>query len=191
MELEELVIPRMIDGLEVEQLGWTTPLGVPNFTKHNFGDGKATKTFISPKIRFSICGEMITTPKNMIMDDRPFITLFSRGMYKAISNRLYVPAHTLKEYNDSSYLSRKFYAANVSYFSNRYPPSDKYYYYHWIDDIEIGETIKTIPPDPIRAGYAFGGWYTEYDCINEWDFNTPKTSEPINLFAKWIKDIGN
>ncbi|MDR3185859.1 MAG: hypothetical protein LBU04_03485, partial [Christensenellaceae bacterium] len=27
MELEELVIPRMIDGLEVEQLGWTTPLG--------------------------------------------------------------------------------------------------------------------------------------------------------------------
>ena len=46
------------------------------------------------------------------------------------------------------------------------------YGYYWIDDVEDGERIEIIPPEPKREGYTFGGWYCEPECITEWDFNT-------------------
>jgi hypothetical protein len=58
--------------------------------------------------------------------------------------------------------------ANVSYFYNYdNAPNDNYF---WIDDYEYGEKIDFIPPEPTRAGYTFGGWYKESECINKWDF---------------------
>ena len=59
-------------------------------------------------------------------------------------------------------------------------------------------TITTIPPDPTREGYTFGGWYKEPECINKWDFDTDTLPELIldennnivfqetALYAKWI-----
>ena len=58
--------------------------------------------------------------------------------------------------------------------------------YYWIDDIDDGEKIEIIPPDPEREGYVFSGWYCEPECENEWDFNTEihkpvlKSGEPYN-----------
>ena len=58
--------------------------------------------------------------------------------------------------------------ANVSYFYNYdNAPNDNYY---WIDDYDYGEKIDVIPPVPTRAGYTFGGWYKESECINKWNF---------------------
>ncbi|MBR0104953.1 MAG: InlB B-repeat-containing protein, partial [Firmicutes bacterium] len=48
-----------------------------------------------------------------------------------------------------------------------------------------GDTI-TPPADPEYEGYIFGGWYTEPECDNPFDFDTPIT-ETITLYAKWIK----
>lgn len=88
--------------------------------------------------------------------------------------------------------------ANVSYFLNYENAENDGY--HWIDDFDYGTKITYIPDDPIREGYAFGGWYKEPECINEWDFETdtlPKAimeegaEEPVyqetKLFAKWIR----
>ena len=40
------------------------------------------------------------------------------------------------------------------------------------------------PADPYLFGYEFGGWYTEKECTNKFNFNTPIT-ENITLYAKW------
>lgn len=63
--------------------------------------------------------------------------------------------------------------ANVSYIYNyEEAPNDGYY---WVDDYDNG-LIEYIPPEPTREGYTFDGWYKEAECINEWDFNSDKTS---------------
>ncbi|MBE6753581.1 MAG: VWA domain-containing protein [Ruminococcaceae bacterium] len=42
----------------------------------------------------------------------------------------------------------------------------------------------TEPADPTREGYTFEGWYTEAECVNEFDFAT-KITKKITLYAKW------
>lgn len=49
----------------------------------------------------------------------------------------------------------------------------------------VGHTaIK--PDNPTKAGYTFGGWYTDADCTdgNKWDFSTEVTYD-MTLYAKW------
>ena len=45
-------------------------------------------------------------------------------------------------------------------------------------------SMVTRPSAPIKIGYDFIGWYTEPECINEYNFNTPVTSS-FTLYAKW------
>ena len=42
----------------------------------------------------------------------------------------------------------------------------------------------TKPADPTRAGYTFGGWYTEETCTNPYGFATP-VKNVLTLYAKW------
>lgn len=42
----------------------------------------------------------------------------------------------------------------------------------------------TKPADPTRAGYTFGGWYTEKTCTNPYEFTTP-VQNALTLYAKW------
>lgn len=88
-------------------------------------------------------------------------------------------------------LSKKNYSgsllkANLSYRLNY---GENHYYY--IDYYENGEKILYIPPEPQRDGYSFGGWFKEFDCINEWDFATDilqftEEVQDMKLYAKWI-----
>ena len=49
--------------------------------------------------------------------------------------------------------------------------------------VEVGKTADE--PENITAkGYIFGGWYTDRNCTNSFDFDTPIT-EDITLYAKW------
>ncbi|MBR0403910.1 MAG: InlB B-repeat-containing protein [Eggerthellaceae bacterium] len=52
-------------------------------------------------------------------------------------------------------------------------------------EVEDGEKAKR-PSDPTADGYTFGGWYTDKDCKNAYDFSTPVTSD-VTLYAKWTK----
>ena len=41
------------------------------------------------------------------------------------------------------------------------------------------------PANPTNTGaIAFAGWYTEVECLNEYNFDTPVT-KPFTLYAKW------
>lgn len=45
------------------------------------------------------------------------------------------------------------------------------------------------PTPPARAGYTFGGWYTEPALTNPYDFSTPVTNN-ITLYARWVAGPG-
>lgn len=87
--------------------------------------------------------------------------------------------------------------ANTSYLFNYEDcPNDGYFF---INDFECGKTIENAPYEPLRAGYTFGGWYKESECINAWNFETdtlPQAQynedgqelyQETKLYAKWIK----
>jgi len=53
--------------------------------------------------------------------------------------------------------------------------------------IVVKDGLVTFPAVPYAGGYDFRGWYTEADCINRYDFNTPVTAD-LDLYANWKKD---
>ena len=44
------------------------------------------------------------------------------------------------------------------------------------------------PGIPMRAGYAFEGWYTSEYYYTEWDFDNDTVYRDMTLFAKWSQD---
>ena len=48
-------------------------------------------------------------------------------------------------------------------------------------DSTLGSLIK--PQDPTREGYTFKGWYTEPECINEWDFE----NDEVTKYSEYIE----
>lgn len=50
--------------------------------------------------------------------------------------------------------------------------------------VASGASVK-VPQDPAATGYEFGGWFTERNCENAYDFGAT-VKEPLTLYAKWI-----
>lgn len=46
-------------------------------------------------------------------------------------------------------------------------------------------TLISVPAVPKKAGYTFGGWYTDSSFATRWDFNVDKVIANTTLFAKW------
>lgn len=47
------------------------------------------------------------------------------------------------------------------------------------------------PVDPIRPGFAFEGWYKDYQHTEAWDFDVDKVDTSIVLYAKWDSALFN
>ena len=55
--------------------------------------------------------------------------------------------------------------------------------------LEGGKVSK--PADPIRAGYDFGGWFTDSGTfLKEWNFATDVVTQDTTLVAKWTEKTG-
>ena len=50
--------------------------------------------------------------------------------------------------------------------------------------VEKGERLKE-PQKPTRKGYTFGGWFSDQELRQVWDFAEPISSD-ITLYAKWV-----
>ena len=58
-----------------------------------------------------------------------------------------------------------------------------------MDPVEVKKGEKVAKPkDPVNGDNIFVGWFTDEDCKNEYDFNTPVIKD-IVLYAKW-KEAG-
>lgn len=58
--------------------------------------------------------------------------------------------------------------------------------YAWIDYLEPGDKIMTLPPVPERKGYEFTGWYVDSQCTTSADFESiVKADDDIKLYAGW------
>ena len=61
----------------------------------------------------------------------------------------------------------------------------------FVDDLDEGERIGYIPPDPVREGYKFTGWFTDKECAKSFDLNGyayDPADGNISLYAGWIID---
>lgn len=47
-----------------------------------------------------------------------------------------------------------------------------------------GEAIQTVPANPVREGWSFGGWYADEALTVPWNFTYP-TYNGLKLYAKW------
>ncbi|MDR0451481.1 MAG: InlB B-repeat-containing protein, partial [Treponema sp.] len=54
------------------------------------------------------------------------------------------------------------------------------------DQAVAGNGKATEPAAMTRAGYTFGGWYTEAAFATRWNFATNTVSGDITLYAKWL-----
>lgn len=50
--------------------------------------------------------------------------------------------------------------------------------------LRYGDTV-TVPEDPVRENYTFGGWYADPECTEEFDFSA-SVSAPVTVFAYWL-----
>ncbi len=79
-------------------------------------------------------------------------------------------------------------AANVAYFFNYSDAQNEGYFF--VDLIDEPGKLTRPPYNPSRAGYTFSGWYTEPECINEWNFDNVLDEIPgeFGLYAKWVEN---
>ncbi len=55
-------------------------------------------------------------------------------------------------------------------------------------DVLEGIQVNTDHADPVRAGYTFGGWFTDEDCTEEYKFGKDALTGDLDLYAKWVPE---
>ncbi|MDR0752357.1 MAG: InlB B-repeat-containing protein [Christensenellaceae bacterium] len=176
MQLEEVVIPTWGPSDKSSVIGYYPG----RILEYNFNKGNALKYFISDRTQFSEISNLINAN---VMLFSAFPDASKVRQYLALSGNVYVPEIAFNEY--LTYFPSMQHPANVSFLYNYGSAPNKGYY--WIDNLDDGQTIKTMPPSPLRTGYVFAGWYSDSTLKTKWDATAPKTYDTLNIYAKWIK----
>jgi hypothetical protein len=174
LDQEELIIPAQINGLTVDELGY------PGFirTRSNMSESKARKLFLPGGLYVSNHDKLFLCLEKVILNTD--ITYFAPYNFRSVP--IHVPSYCADDFFKSKWSYTR--AANVTFYLN----SRSYTDVHWIDDIELGDKILTVP-QPIEVGKTFMGWFTEKECENEWEFeNDIMMAYHLELYAKWIKN---
>ena len=159
-EQEELIIPTEINEVRVRSIGYR--FGNTNY----WGGGQFTKLFLPEGVQINRADLLVGYKAKII-----FLSIAPN--FECPKNRSlgggggYAPALYLENYIDENYSMIR--PANISFMNNYDEMVNGGY--HWIDDVDEGDIIKTIPPEPERGGYTFVGWFLEEEGITEWDFD--------------------
>ncbi len=54
------------------------------------------------------------------------------------------------------------------------------------ESLAYADAVISEPVQPVRAGYAFAGWYADATLNSEWDFDNDTVQESRSLYAKWL-----
>ena len=108
-----------------------------------------------------------------------------------------IPKTLYNRCSESKIEEKRLMPANISYFFNYdESPNENYFFVDLLE--ETGKLTKP-PYDPKREGYTFGGWYTEAECVNPFNFEEDSVTinfdeegnriyEEFCLYAKWDKE---
>ena len=193
-----IFVPQKINGYTVKKLGFTSGLGFGGngYLTTYVPDSYTLKRYYCPNTVEAIGERYMYMAQNL----KVFYcgTVVNLGELNAspemYSMEYYVPEEMYSQFYAVIYdtCQNALYKANVAYLLN-YETDNKYYY---VDNYEYGSLIEYIPPVPERKGYEFNGWYTEEECINEWNYvqsTLPVLNEgqefiETKLYAKWTKN---
>ena len=179
--LEEVVIPREIEGIPVYYIGKLVERpGAYEGEYYSLYCPNLKKVFIYDNI-ISIAGSGFqSSQKVKLMCCSPDSRTFSKK-YSGVSE-IYIYK---SKYENMGVIPTDLLIGNVE-FMNNYSDEVNGGYYR-LDNVESEEKISE-PPKPEREGHEFMGWYTEPECINAWDFDiSPEIEEDtqFRLYAKW------
>jgi len=196
---QELVIPTKLENKSVQKLG----LGLN--ASDRFSSEKLRKIFwsgnqnLGKKRIVADCLELDTivfTSVNFYdyqqFFTKKYIDFFKPSYHQPLRNMRFIVADNIQSkllsIDDSEfslYLSSyKIELPNVNYYYNY--SSSPNLGYAWIDYLEEGEQIITLPPTPEREGYEFTGWYSDEECNNKADLNSfVKTDTDAKFYAGW------
>ena len=201
-EQTNLIIPSEIDGIPVLKLGKEGEL-MFGVSEGRFDSDNLVKVYNGPTLMQ--CNRAIfigcTRLETILFNNSQLQYYVDINRYDPdipIQPRIYIPRNNaLPEFTLKVQIEDMFRIANVSYYWNYIDaPEEGSYFIDWVD----GTIIDFIPPDPQREGFVFSGWFTEAECINEWDFENDIVMGPLfnkegvspyfetALFAKWEKD---
>ena len=190
---ETIVIPTVIDEYEVVSLG------------HNNGFNGEEGIFESPILKkIYITNQIYNIGNSRFLEELSLDNIYTGNYSHEIGHSWLNIVLCAKKL----YLSDDFLNYNNQYFIN-YKSLDKCNKANVLYDLNYGEnnifmvddcdgtTVNVLPPNPIRQGYNFIGWYKEPECINIWDFeNDIVPAKEYNengeyilketiLYAKW------
>lgn len=188
---EVVIIPEIIGGLPVEAIRDRYFLAV-NAGEEKWASKQLTKIYLVKDMDVRAgCWQECPNLKQIIVVNATKGNCFhvSKGAFN----------------NVNLYFFKNFYEAEISSSKNKlsylHPASVTYYYNYsgapnggcyWLDQVDVGDRITFIPSNPTHQdnSYKFGGWHTDKECTNRWDFatNTMLDSGELALYAKWIKN---
>jgi uncharacterized repeat protein (TIGR02543 family) len=188
-EQQYLIIPEKINRMDVVKIGCTNRPQITAIAE-KYGDEKYAQIGSENLRKIFFMSDVAVIHNAWMVGDGIQYCPNLEGLFY-ISKKEYISAN---EYYELPFVKNP---ANLSYFYNYdNAPNDNYY---WIDNYAYGGKIEFIPPVPTRAGYTFGGWYKESECINKWNFEVDTLPNAIygednfelyqetRLYAKWIE----
>ena len=202
-EKETIVVPKEIDGYQVEKLTYPYWLGYKGY----FESESIKQLYVIPDLSWSpiISGDrMINLEKVVFIGiNNSLRDVSASGIYNVpmvyfstIRNNRYIEVSETGLLNYGS--EDNFWLSNCNFFYNHDGAENDGYY--WSDNYDYGEKITYVPQNPEREGYIFGGWYKEPECVNIWNFDTDTLPEAkyneegealyqeTRLYAKWYEE---
>ena len=181
----EICIPETIQNLRIGQIG------LINFKRYD----NITKIFI-PGNNYEYVGY---DNKEIYSKDSSLIFLstnpenYTNGFYSKINPyvdrelSIYVPegcVSIFKERYSNIEGLPNILSANVSYLYNYSGAPNNGY--AWVDYVEQGCTISTLPQAPQRDGFVFTGWYLDKDCTISIELdNYILLNDKLIIYAGW------
>lgn len=166
-----IVIPTMIDGLEVKEIGYVYDENKDKFI--NYFSGSYMSIYIHSQI------------EKVFFDSDNYLSYFdncgiNNGFFGHSSQCILKGQNIESIYGPGDFSADNYHKANVIYYLNN--DTDDTFFVDYCEN----SRILVNPPTPLRSGYEFVGWYTEKACINQWNKNDIVESK-LDLYAKWEK----
>ncbi len=178
----ELTIPTYIDWYRVTEIGKKDDTNSTNTQSQNTFASDALEcvylesiVYFNDKYQFNLCPNL----KKIIYvgkDPLPEIDKQSNGFEAFSGSGIKILCNLL---NDGEEIKNNglYEEANVVYKLN-YETTGRDFY-----DLDLAWKGLIKPQDPTREGYTFTGWYTEPECINEWDFE----NDEVTKYSEYIE----